>query len=84
MAANCSNILWPWLGPCFFPVIILGVICVSTPSAGFPDTSRSAEAAAALVEDVAGAGGAVALAARNLTLAVSGVALSMTRNSASL
>ncbi|CAK0870256.1 unnamed protein product, partial [Prorocentrum cordatum] len=32
--------------------------------------------------DVAGAGGSVALAARNLTMAVSGVALSVARNSA--
>eukprot|EP00959_Pyramimonas_sp_CCMP1952_P187035 3911237-Pyramimonas_sp.AAC.1 len=70
MAANCSEILRPWFGPCFFPAIILGVICVSILSAVFSRVSRSAEAAESLVEDVAGAGGAVALAARSLTLAV--------------
>eukprot|EP00959_Pyramimonas_sp_CCMP1952_P077932 1629005-Pyramimonas_sp.AAC.1 len=58
------------------------VLVVSFPSSIFPNMSRGAEAAASLVEDVAGAGGAVALAARNLTLAVSGVALSVARNSA--
>ncbi|CAK0807220.1 unnamed protein product, partial [Prorocentrum cordatum] len=69
-------------GPCFVPAIILMVLVVSFPSSLFPNMSRGAEAAASLVEDVAGAGGAVALAARNLTLAVSGVALSVARNSA--
>ncbi|CAK0843594.1 unnamed protein product [Prorocentrum cordatum] len=67
-----SRVLQILCGPCFAPAIILTVLVVSFPSSLFPNMSRGAEAAASLVEDVAGAGGAVALAARNLTLAVSG------------
>ena len=80
--ANCCKFIRPGLGPCFFPLIVLVILFVIFPASIFPNITRSADAAANLVEDVAGAGGAVALAARNLTMAVSGVALALARNSA--
>ena len=48
------------------------------------EESRGAGAAANLAMDVADARGTVAIAAKSLTLAVSGVAVSMARSSATL
>eukprot|EP00959_Pyramimonas_sp_CCMP1952_P291948 6106088-Pyramimonas_sp.AAC.1 len=82
MAVNCSKVIGSVCGPCFVPAILLRVLFVTFPPSIFPNLSRGAETAASSVEDVSGAGGAVAFAAMNLTMAVSGVALSVARNSA--
>ncbi|CAK0791431.1 unnamed protein product, partial [Prorocentrum cordatum] len=69
--AGFCKVVRPALGPCFCPLIVLVALFVVFPASVFPNFTRSADAAAHLVEDVAGAGGAVALAARNFTMAVS-------------